>query len=141
MRKCCFFSRILVPVRNGICCRFSPLTTGIAIALRTVQILWRSYHSMYPFIYSLYSIQVCFERVVFTKRTLVFIVPVSLSQGSRVNKLWYYLCSHPELWRQLAQQKKWSFSSTLLDQQQIESHNNEQRQPQVDCMPLELVDL
>lgn len=51
---------------------------------------------------------------------------VSLAQASRVNKLWYYLCSHPELWRQLAQQKKWSFSSIKLDQQQIQSHTNEQ---------------
>ncbi|UJR31791.1 hypothetical protein I4U23_019269 [Adineta vaga] len=56
--------------------------------------------------------------------------PVSLAQCSRVNKLWYYLCSHPELWRQLAQQKKWSFSSTLLDQQQIELHTNEQKKAQ-----------
>ena len=51
---------------------------------------------------------------------------MSLIQCSRVNKLWYYLSSHPELWRKLAQQKKWSFSSILLDQQQIESYRDAQ---------------
>ncbi|CAF4364354.1 unnamed protein product, partial [Adineta steineri] len=56
--------------------------------------------------------------------------PVSLARCSRVNKLWYYLCSHPELWHQLAKHKKWSFSSHLLDQQQIEFHTNEQKQEQ-----------
>jgi len=60
-----------------------------------------------------------------------FFFVVSLAQCSRVNKLWYYLCSHPELWRKLAQQKKWSFSSILLDQQQIKSHTNEQEKTQV----------
>ncbi len=50
---------------------------------------------------------------------------VSLARCSHVNKLWYYLCSHPELWKKLAQQKKWSFSSILLDQQQIQSHTDE----------------
>lgn len=56
---------------------------------------------------------------------------VSLARCSLVNKLWYYLTSHPELWRKLAKLKKWSFSSDLLDQQQIESHTNEQGKPQV----------
>ena len=56
---------------------------------------------------------------------------VSLARCLRVNKLWYYLCSHPELWRKLAQQKKWSFSSVLLDQQQIESYTNEEGKTQV----------
>ncbi|CAF3358346.1 unnamed protein product [Rotaria socialis] len=56
--------------------------------------------------------------------------PISLTRCSHVNKLWYYLCSHPELWRKLATQKKWSFSSAILDQQQIESHTNEQDKPQ-----------
>lgn len=50
--------------------------------------------------------------------------PVSLARCSRVNKLWCYLCSYSELWRRLCQQKKWAFSSFILDQEQIASHTD-----------------
>ncbi|CAF4671427.1 unnamed protein product, partial [Rotaria sp. Silwood2] len=35
--------------------------------------------------------------------------PISLVRCSLVNKLWYYLCSHPQLWCKLSKQKKMVF--------------------------------
>ena len=119
--------RVLVPVLSGIYCLFSSRIIGIATVRQTVQIHWLNYRLIFLFTFSLSSIQVRST----TFHLFTSCSSVSLARCSRVNKLWYYLCSHPELWRQLAQQKKWSFSSLPLDQQQIESYTDEHGKSQV----------
>ena len=123
--------RLLVPVLNGISCRFSSRIIGIGTVQQTVQIHWLNCRLIFLFIFSPYSIQVGSSTFHVVVQHLLSSPSVSLARCTRVNKLWYYLCSHPELWHQLAQQKKWSFSSLPLDQQQIESYTDEHGKSQV----------
>ena len=117
-----FLLRVLVQHLNGIFFRFLSPTIGIEIVQPIVRIRSLSFHSISPFIFSLCSIQVG-ENSLHRRRSRLSRL-VSLARCSRVNKLWSHLSSYPELWRRLCQQKKWAFSSVILDQEQIASHTD-----------------
>ena len=116
------FVRVRVQHLNGIFFHFLSPIIGIAIAQPIVRIRSLSFHSISPFTFSLFSIQV--GAISHRQHRSRLSLSVSLARCSRVNRLWAHLSSYPELWRRLCQQKKWAFSSVILDQEQIASHTD-----------------